>query len=125
MLQIQKRCTVDRERIWLGGFSDGASMSLALGISYGNIFRRVYAGSPGLLQPIAANGKPPIFISHGTADEILDIDRTSRIFVPGLRRNGYRVIFRQFDGPHTIPPEVARESAQWWLNDAVPAGASG
>src|SRR5438132_7634914 len=54
MRQAQTRCSVARERIWLGGFSDGASFSLSLGISYGNVFRRVYAGSPGLMQPIAA-----------------------------------------------------------------------
>jgi phospholipase/carboxylesterase len=113
MLQIQKRCSVDRERIWLGGFSDGASMSLALGISYGNIFRRVYAGSPGLMQPIAANGKPPIFISHGRADPTMPIDDTSRQFVPRLKRLGYDVTYREYDGRHQLPPEVLREVIVW------------
>jgi len=113
MLQIQKRCTVDRERIWLGGFSDGASMSLALGISYGNVFRRVYAGSPGLMQPIAANGKPPIFISHGRADPTMPIDDTSRQFVPRLKRLGYDVTYREYDGRHQLPPEVLREVIVW------------
>ena len=120
MMQIQKRCTVDRERIWLGGFSDGASMSLALGISYGTIFRRVYAGSPGLLQPIAANGKPPIFISHGRADPTMPIDDTSRQFVPRLKRLGYDVTYREYDGRHQLPPEVLREVIVWMTrNDLV------
>src|SRR5438309_1856117 len=66
-----------------------------------------------------AYGRPPIFISHGTADEILDIDQSSRVFVPALRRQGYRVQFRQFDGPHTIPPEVAKEAFRWWLVDKM------
>jgi phospholipase/carboxylesterase len=113
MVQTQKRCAVDRERIWLGGFSDGASMSLALGISYGNIFRRVYAGAPGLMQPIAANGKPPIFISHGRSDQTMPIDDTSRQFVPRLKRLGYDVTYREYDGRHQLPPEILREVIVW------------
>jgi len=113
MRQAQARCTVDRERIWLGGFSDGASFSLSLGISYGTIFRRVYAGSPGLMQPIAANGKPPIFISHGTADQTMPIDQTSRRFVPRLKALGYDVTYREYDGRHTLPPDILRAVIEW------------
>jgi phospholipase/carboxylesterase len=114
MQQTQARCTVDRERIWLGGFSDGASFSLALGISYGNIFRRVYAGSPGVMQPIAANGKPPIFISHGTSDPTMPIDETSRKFVPRLKALGYDVTYREYPGRHQLPPEILRAAIQWF-----------
>jgi phospholipase/carboxylesterase len=113
MIQTQRRCAIDKQRIWLGGFSDGASMSLSLGISYGNIFTRVYAGSPGLMQPIAANGKPPIMISHGRADPTMPIDDTSRQFVPRLKRLGYDVTYREYDGRHTLPPEILREVIEW------------
>src|SRR5207247_7677906 len=114
MRQAQTRCAVDRERIWLGGFSDGASFSLSLGISYGSVFRRVYAGSPGLMQPIAANGKPPIFISHGTADQTMPIDGASRTFVPRLRALGYEVTYREYAGRHQLPPEILREAITWF-----------
>ncbi len=113
MQQAQHRCAIDRERIWLGGFSDGASFSLALGISYGNIFRRVYAGAPGLMQPIAANGKPPIFVSHGKSDPTMPIDVTSRQFVPRLKRLGYDVTYREYEGRHQLPPEILREVIAW------------
>ena len=115
MRQTQTRCAVDKDHIWLGGFSDGASFSLSLGISYGNIFRRVYAGSPGLLQPIAANGKPPIFISHGTADQTMPIDVTSRRFVPRLKTLGYDVTYREYDGRHQLPAEILREAIVWMV----------
>jgi phospholipase/carboxylesterase len=114
MDQTQARCTIDREHIWLGGFSDGASFSLALGISYGNVFGRVYAGSPGVMQPIAANGKPPIFISHGTSDQTMPIDETSRKFVPRLKALGYDVTYREYPGRHQLPPEILREVIQWF-----------
>ena len=115
MQQAQRRCTIDRERIWLGGFSDGASFSLSLGISYGKVFRRVYAGSPGLMQPIAADGKPPVFISHGTSDPTMPIDQTSRRFVPRLKTLGYDVTYREYAGRHTLPPEVLREVVEWMV----------
>ncbi len=113
MIQTQRRCAVDKQRIWLGGFSDGASMSLSLGISYGNIFTRVYAGAPGLMQPIAANGKPAIMISHGRQDPTMPIDDTSRQFVPRLKRLGYDVTYREYDGRHTLPREILREVIEW------------
>jgi phospholipase/carboxylesterase len=109
----QARCAVERERIWLGGFSDGASFALALGISYGNVFRRVYAGSPGVMQPIAVNGKPPIFISHGRSDPTMPIDETSRKFAPKLKALGYDVTYREYDGRHQLPPEMLREAITW------------
>jgi phospholipase/carboxylesterase len=114
----QARCAVDRERIWLGGFSDGASYSLALGISYGNVFRRVYAGSPGVMQPIAVNGKPPILISHGTSDQTMPIDETSRKFVPKLKALGYDVTYREYAGRHQLPPEVLRHAIEWFVAPA-------
>ena len=120
MQQAQHRCAIDRERIWLGGFSDGASFSLALGISYGNIFRRVYAGAPGLMQPIAANGKPPIFISHGKSDPTMPIDVTSRQFVPRLKRLGYDVTYREYEGRHQLPPEILREVIVWMTGRKSP-----
>jgi phospholipase/carboxylesterase len=109
------RYPVDASHIAIAGFSDGASYALTLGIINGDLFTHVIAFSPGFIATDYGYGKPLIFISHGTEDEILDFEQTSKTFVPGLRRNGYQVRFRQFDGPHTIPPEVAKEAIQWWL----------
>jgi phospholipase/carboxylesterase len=118
------RYPVDAARVAISGFSDGASYALTMGIINGDLFTHVIAFSPGFIATNYGYGKPQIFISHGTEDEILAIDQTSKVFVPNLRREGYRVRFRQFDGPHTIPPEVAREAMEWWLNGASPAGAA-
>ena len=118
------RYPIDTSHVAIAGFSDGASYALTLGIINGDLFTHVIAFSPGYIATEYFHGQPPIFISHGTEDEILDIDQTSRIFVPGLRRDGFRVIFRTFAGPHTVPPEVAREAMRWWLTGAAPRGAS-
>ncbi len=104
---------VDAERIAVAGFSDGASYALGLGLANGRLLRRVVAFSPGFVPPGPRAGQPPVFVSHGTADDVLPIDRTSREVVPALRDDGYDVIYREFEGGHVVPPEVAREAVDW------------
>ncbi|MBM7808900.1 putative esterase [Geodermatophilus bullaregiensis] len=101
---------VDAARVAVAGFSDGASYALGLGLANGELFRRVVAFSPGFVPPGPRTGRPPVFVSHGTADEVLPIDRTSREVVPELRDDGYDVTYREFDGGHVVPPEAAREA---------------
>jgi phospholipase/carboxylesterase len=109
-----RRCAVDPLRMGIGGFSDGASYGLSVGLANGDLFTHVLAFSPGFMVPPALVGKPRIFISHGTQDQVLEIDSTSRTMVPQLQRAGYRVRYREFAGPHTVPAEVAREALQWF-----------
>lgn len=104
---------VDPARIATGGFSDGATYALSLGLINGDLFRRVVAFSPGFVVDGTPHGKPRIFISHGTADTILPIDRCSRRIVPALQSRGYDVTFREFDGGHEVPPAIAREGMRW------------
>ena len=66
--QTLGRCTIDRQRLTVGGHSDGASYSLSFGIGAGDVFGHVIAMSPGVMSPVAARGKPKIFISHGLRD---------------------------------------------------------
>ena len=104
---------VDPARLAIGGFSDGASYALALGLINGDLFPRVLACSPGFVIEGPPNGHPRFFISHGTGDRILPIDRCSREIVPGLRRRGYDVTFQEFDGGHYVPEPIARAGMQW------------
>jgi phospholipase/carboxylesterase len=100
---------VDPSRLALGGFSDGATYALSLGLVNGDLFSRIVAFSPGFLVDGEVHGKPRVFISHGTADDILPIDRCSRIIVPGLKKRGYDVTFREFDGGHEVPRAIAEQ----------------
>jgi phospholipase/carboxylesterase len=109
------RCTVDRDRIALAGFSDGASYALSLGLRNGDLFSHVMAFSPGFVAQIDAIGEPRIFVSHGTHDPVLPIEPTSRRIAPGLKRKGYAVEYREFEGGHTVPPDIAREAVDWLL----------
>ncbi len=104
---------VDPARLAVGGFSDGATYALSLGLINGDLFRRVIAFSPGFVVDGAPHGKPRFFISHGTRDRILPIDSCSRRIVGGLKARGYDVTFREFDGDHEIPAGIAREGTLW------------
>jgi phospholipase/carboxylesterase len=104
---------VDPARLIIGGFSDGASYALSMGLINGDVFPKVVAFSPGFLIPGDAQGKPRVFVSHGTADDVLPIDRCSRVIVPELKRRGYDVTFREFDGKHEVPAAVATEAFKW------------
>ncbi len=84
MERIFQQVFVDPNRISVGGFSDGASYALALGLANGDLFSRVIAFSPGFVPPVPRSGKPRVFVSHGDADAVLPIDRTSRRLVPAL-----------------------------------------
>jgi predicted esterase len=91
------------------GSSDGATYALALGRANGDRFTHRLAFSPGFLIPIHRQGVPSIFVSHGRADTVLPIATCSRRLVPALRRRGYVVRYREFDGGHEVPPDVAAD----------------
>ena len=104
------RYSVDPARLAVAGFSDGASYALSLGIDNGDLFSHVLAFSPGFMAPSARIGAPRFFVSHGTRDGVLPIEYCSRRIVPQLERLGYEVAYREFEGGHTVPPELALEA---------------
>jgi phospholipase/carboxylesterase len=112
--QTVERWSIDRSRMCVAGFSDGASYALSFGIGAGDVFSHVAAFSPGFMRPRDARGKPRVFISHGTADEVMPIDQTSRQFVPTLQKLGYDVTYREYEGRHAVPEPVVREAFAWF-----------
>jgi len=106
-------CAVDPARVAVGGFSDGASYALSLGIGSGDLFTHLIAFSPGFAAPAARVGRPRVFVSHGVDDAVLPIDRCSRRLVPLLRAGDYDVAYEEFDGGHVVPPELARRAVGW------------
>lgn len=112
--RVFSRYAVDPARVAVGGYSDGASYALSLGMANGDLFTHVLAFSPGFAAAPGRVGSPRIFVSHGTRDEWLPIERCSRRIVPQLRRAGYDVCYREFDGGHVVPSEIGREAAEWF-----------
>lgn len=106
---------IDRRHLAVLGFSDGGSFALSLGITNGDLFSHVIAFSAGFMAPGEAHGSPRIYTSHGTADPVLPIGSSSRRYVPQLKRAGYDVVYREFEGGHQTPQPIAQEAVEWFL----------
>ncbi|MBO1073735.1 hypothetical protein IAI58_13265 [Roseomonas marmotae] len=104
---------VDPGRLAIGGFSDGASYALSLGLVNGALFRWVLAFSPGFIAAPAFHGRPRIFVSHGLNDNVLPIDRCSRPLVARLRQGGYPLRYEEFEGGHYLPEGAAAKALSW------------
>ena len=110
---VFERVAVDPARLTIEGFSDGATYAIGVGLTNGDLFQRVIAFSPGFILPVDAHARPRVFISHGTRDQILPIDQCSRRIVPLLERERYDVDYHEFDGPHAVPPTIAKDAVTW------------
>lgn len=108
------RASIDPRHLGVGGFSDGASYALSLGLTNGDLFSHVVAYSAGFVVAPNRRGKPPVFLSHGDEDEILPIERCGRPIAANLTREGYAVRFREFEGGHFPPPEIVLEGMNWF-----------
>ncbi len=102
-------------RVAIGGFSDGASYALSVGLMNGDLFGWVLAFSPGFAAPARTVGQPRVYVSHGTGDEVLPIDPCSRRLVPRLQGAGYDVRYEEFDGGHYVPDWAARNALSAFL----------
>ncbi len=119
LAQTFSRYAIDPNRVAIAGFSDGASYALSVGITNGDLFTHIIAFSPGFMAPARQEGKPQMFISHGKWDMVLPIERCSRRIVPQLQRAGYEVLYREFNGPHTIPGAISRQAVEWFTQAAA------
>jgi phospholipase/carboxylesterase len=116
LAHVFERCRVDPSRLALGGFSDGASYALSLGLANGDLFSHVIAFSPGFADVgSAAAGTPRVFISHGVSDSVLPVRLSRDGVVPLLRREGYDLRYEEFEGGHEVPAEVGAAALDWLM----------
>lgn len=115
LAHVFERCRIDPTSIALGGFSDGASYALSLGVANGDLFTHLVAYSPGFIHAAGELiGSPPIFVSHGTQDPVLPFSSTRDSLLPTLENAGYDVTFLEFDGGHEVPAHVSKEALDWF-----------
>ncbi len=106
-------------RTVLGGFSQGAVMSYALGLANGRT--RPAALMPlsgfmpevdGLEYDLAGIEGYPVAIGHGTYDPVISVD-FSRRAAARLSDAGADVMFRESPMMHSIDPEYLPELREW------------
>lgn len=107
---------IDEKHLGIAGFSDGASYALSLGMANGDLFSHILAFSPGWIAPDLHPDSPPIFISHGKADTVLDINHCSRPLFELLKKSKFNVSFKEFSGGHAVPESIVQEAFVWFLN---------
>ena len=103
------------ERIVLAGFSQGCAMALLTGLRHPQRLAGI-VGLSGYL-PIAsktaaernaANQDTPIFLAHGTQDEVVSFDR-AEASRDALLALGYNVEWHEYPMGHSVSPQEIRE----------------
>lgn len=107
---LAKIMPIDRSRTVLGGFSDGATFALAMGLSRNHQFSAVFAWSPGIaIETASPARRRRIFVSHGRQDPVTSFQTDCAEIVPMLQNEGAAVSFLPFNGGHEIP-EIAKDA---------------
>lgn len=112
-----ERVAVDPRRIALAGFSDGASYALSVGLANGDLFTHVMALSPGYMKPPSRMGTPRVYVTHGNHDQVLPVASSRDRIVPQLKTWGYEVIYKEFEGGHSLDPSEGREAFRWLVDN--------
>ena len=117
LAHVADRFLLDSQHLCFAGHSDGGSYTLSLGLANGDVASHLIVSSAGFLSVHLQVGAPRIFLSHGTADAQIPIDRSARVHVPALREAGYGVTYVEYDGPHAYQPAVVAQAVAFFLAD--------
>jgi phospholipase/carboxylesterase len=121
LLQREKERGIRADRIVLGGFSQGCAMSLLTGLRHAERLAGII-GLSGYL-PLAAmtaaerssaSLQTPIFLAHGTHDEVVALDR-AEASRDALQALGYQVEWHEYLMGHSVTPLEIEELNAWLL----------
>ncbi len=106
------------ERKLIGGFSQGAVMSLAVGLGEGRPRPLAVIGLSGFVPTVegwqldGSRPFPPIAVAHGTYDPVIPIELAHRS-VAQLEAAGAEVLYREYPIDHAIDPAFVAELVPW------------
>lgn len=115
------------ERVVLGGFSQGAVMTYALGLAPGRPRPAAMIALSGFMPTVPGfelslePPLPPVAIGHGAFDDVISVE-WSRRARSALEAAGARVLYREYPLPHAIDPRFLVELERW-LSAALAAPA--
>ena len=116
LAELFAKAPVDRERVVLLGFSDGASYALSLGLANPQLFRAIVALSVGgVFMPTSVDETQRLFFAHGRRDPVLPFANVERRIVPGLERAGFEPRVHWFNGRHEIDPDALEDGLDFAL----------
>jgi phospholipase/carboxylesterase len=106
------------DKVVLGGFSQGAVMSLAVGLGEGRPRPAAVIAFSGFIPVVLgwrldqAGPFPPIALSHGTYDPVIPVEFAHRSLAQ-LEAAGAEVLYRESPIEHAIDPEFVAELRPW------------
>lgn len=117
--EVKKHYPVDPFKVYVGGFSQGAILSLGTGLKYPLDIRGVLCLSGELypefeknLDSVMAKRGMDIFVSHGKKDAVLSYEKMKKS-VNLLKSHDYRVIEHYYDTQHTISQQNYKDMLKW------------
>lgn len=119
---------VPRERILIGGFSQGAVMSYALGLGPGRPVPAAIVALSGFIPTVpgwdvdlVGREGLPVAIGHGTFDPVIPAD-FARQARARLEEAGLDVVYSEQPAAHGVHPELVLELRRW-IPAAIARGA--
>jgi phospholipase/carboxylesterase len=115
------------ERTVLGGFSQGAAMTYALGLGRGRPRPAALVALSGFMPTVPGfeldlePPLPPVAIGHGSFDNVISVEWGRRARQE-LEAAGADVLYREYPLPHAVDPRFLAELAPW-LSAALAAPA--
>lgn len=122
--QMGERHHFDPQRIFIGGFSQGAVMSLSLGLIHPGLFKGIVAISGRLPEELRAEFAPDselsglsAFVAHGTHDRVLTVDYARKV-QSFFSDAGAECFYREYNGGHGVSGEMLQDLNEW-LNKSI------
>ncbi len=106
------------ERTVLGGFSQGAVMTYALGLGVGRPRPAALVALSGFIPTVEGfelrlgPSPPRVAIGHGTGDAVISVE-WGRLARRALEEAGADVLYRESPLPHMVDPRFLDELAPW------------
>jgi phospholipase/carboxylesterase len=111
--------------IVLGGFSQGAGVTLRYGLLRPEMFAGLavlsgfFRDAETIRDSLPAQRTQPIFMVHGRQDQMIALESAlqTKAF---LEDAGYTPEYHEYDMPHTVSEEVLRDLAPWLHKTLLP-----
>ena len=118
LASLAEETGIGLERTVLGGFSQGAVMTYALGLGRGRPRPAALVALSGFVPTVPGfeldlePALSPVAIGHGSLDPVISVE-WSRRAKQALEAAGAEVLYREYPLPHAIDPRFLVELAPW------------
>lgn len=116
---LKTQHSFNEKEIYVGGFSQGGIMSYSVGLTRPDLMKGIAIMSGRLLKEVRLQIASPdklsklkVYISHGTADNVLDIEyaREANAY---LKTIGIHSAYKEFEAGHSVSNEMVLSLIEW------------